>query len=116
MNTKKQADQQNKQEIVSKEDFDKLQVEFNNLQDLAQKLENQLKRAVADYQNLEKRIAEGRSELSNWATIELIKRILPSLEHFDKVMTLGRPVLSERSESKDSHWRLTFQLLLTSPN
>ncbi len=69
-----------KEEFVSKEDFDKLQLDLDGLT-------NQLKRAVADYQNLEKRVAEGRSELSNWATSELIKKLLPGLEHVDKALT-----------------------------
>ncbi len=50
------------------------------------KLEDQLKRAVADYHNLEKRVAEGRSELTTWATGELISRILPSLDHLEKAL------------------------------
>ena len=47
-------------------------------------LENQLKRAVADYQNLEKRISEGRSELTNFVGAELIKRMLPVLDHLEQ--------------------------------
>lgn len=68
-----------KQDVVSKADFDKLQEELNNLT-------NQLKRAVADYQNLEKRVIEGRSQLSEWATSELIQKILPSLDHLYKAL------------------------------
>ncbi len=49
-------------------------------------LENQLKRAVADYQNLEKRVAEGRSELMTWASGNLILQILPSLDHLEKAL------------------------------
>lgn len=49
-------------------------------------LDNQLKRAVADYQNLEKRVAEGRSELTNWATTELIKKLLAVLDHLEKAL------------------------------
>ncbi|MBI2593712.1 nucleotide exchange factor GrpE [Candidatus Daviesbacteria bacterium] len=64
-------------------------------------LDNQLKRAVADYQNLEKRVAEGRSELTNWATTGLIKKLLTVLDHFEKVVDLGRPVLSEEDKSKE---------------
>lgn len=44
-------------------------------------LENQLKRAVADYQNLEKRIAQ---EKSNWIKIankDLLLKLLPSLDN-----------------------------------
>lgn len=44
------------------------------------------KRALADYQNLEKRVAEGRSELAAWAGAEVIKKILPVMDHFDKAL------------------------------
>lgn len=50
-------------------------------------VENQLKRALADYQNLEKRVAEGRSELTNFVGGELIKRLLPVLDHLDQALT-----------------------------
>ncbi len=46
-------------------------------------LEEQLKRAVADYQNLEKRIADGRSELSLWTTNQILSKLLPVLHHFE---------------------------------
>lgn len=51
-----------------------------------EELENQLKRAVADYQNLEKRVSEGRSELTNFVGSELIKKLLPVLDHLDKAL------------------------------
>ena len=50
-------------------------------------LENQLKRAIADYHNLEKRISEGRSELTKWGTNELLVRILPVLDHLDQALS-----------------------------
>lgn len=68
------------------EDFDKLQGELDNLRDLATQLENQLKRAVADYHNLEKRVAEGRSELTRWGTSELLTKILPALDHLEQAL------------------------------
>ena len=49
-------------------------------------LDNQLKRAVADYQNLEKRVSEGRSELTKWGTAELLTRILPVLDHLEQAL------------------------------
>ncbi|MBI2338123.1 nucleotide exchange factor GrpE [Candidatus Daviesbacteria bacterium] len=49
-------------------------------------LEAQLKRAVADYHNLEKRVQEGRSELTRWGTGELLVKILPVLDHLDKAL------------------------------
>jgi molecular chaperone GrpE len=44
------------------------------------------KRALADYQNLEKRVADGRHEMAAWAGAEVIKRILPVMDHFDKAL------------------------------
>ena len=43
-------------------------------------LENQLKRALADYQNLEKRIAEEKSSWVKSANKDLILRLLPGLD------------------------------------
>ena len=44
-------------------------------------LENQLKRALADYQNLEKRIAEEKSSWVQSANKDLILRLLPGLDN-----------------------------------
>lgn len=92
---------QEKNKEVNSEEFEKLQGELDGLRDLTIQLENQLKRAVADYHNLEKRVAEGRSELTKWGTGELLVKILPVLDHLETVVEQGRPVLSEQSESKD---------------
>lgn len=43
-------------------------------------LTNQLKRALADYQNLEKRIAEEKSNWIKFANKDLILRLLPGLD------------------------------------
>lgn len=61
------------------EDIKQLEEKVNNL-------DAQLKRAVADYQNLEKRISEGRSELTKWGTSELLVKILPVLDHLDTAL------------------------------
>jgi molecular chaperone GrpE len=44
-------------------------------------LENQLKRALADYQNLEKRIAEEKSSWIRIANKDLLLRLLPGLDN-----------------------------------
>lgn len=72
--------------------------ETNQLEQRVEDLENQLKRAVADYQNLEKRISEGRSELTSFVGGELIKRMLPVLDHLEQALT----GISE--EEKQSGW------------
>ena len=61
------------------EDLEQLQSQINDL-------ENQLKRAVADYQNLEKRIDEGRSELTSFVGAELIRKLLPVLDHLNTAL------------------------------
>ena len=58
----------------------------NELEQKAADLEAQLKRALADYQNLEKRISEGRSELTSFVGGELIKRMLPVLDHLEQAL------------------------------
>ena len=60
--------------------------EQNKLEERISELENQLKRAVADYHNLEKRISEGRSELTNFMGAELVKRLLPVLDHLEQAL------------------------------
>lgn len=60
------------------------------LQSRVEDLETQLKRAVADYRNLEQRVTQSRSELSSWATGELIHKLLPVLDHLEKALA-GAP-------------------------
>lgn len=65
-------------------------VEMSEVEELTQKLEaaeSKYKRALADYQNLEKRVADGRHEMAAWAGAEVIKRILPVMDHFDKALS-----------------------------
>lgn len=56
---------------------DKKQEQDNELQNL----ENQLKRALADYQNLEKRISEEKSNWIKASNKELILKLLPVLDN-----------------------------------
>lgn len=60
--------------------------DLKQLEEKLVSLEDQLKRAVADYQNLEKRVAEGRSELSTWATSNLVRKLLTVLDHLEKAL------------------------------
>jgi molecular chaperone GrpE len=45
-----------------------------------EELEHQVKRTLADYQNLEKRVAEDRVEWLKLANKQLLQRILPALD------------------------------------
>src|SRR3990167_5643000 len=49
-----------------------------------QKFEDQLKRALADYQNLEKRVEEERKLLSRLSAGLLIEKLIPVLENLEK--------------------------------
>jgi molecular chaperone GrpE len=73
------------------DEFEKLKTDFDNLQ-------NQLKRAVADYQNLEKRVADGRAELTNWANTELLKKLVTVLDYYEKALE------GASEEDKKSGW------------
>ncbi|OGE33005.1 nucleotide exchange factor GrpE [Candidatus Daviesbacteria bacterium RIFCSPHIGHO2_02_FULL_36_13] len=65
-----------------------------------EELENQLKRAVADYQNLEKRVNEGRHELTSFVGMELVRKLLPVLDHLEQALAgVKATAMSEQSES-----------------
>ncbi len=87
-----------KNSIHNEGELSKLQTDFDNLKAQSEQLENQLKRAVADYHNLEKRVAEGRSELNNWATEDLIGKILPVMDH------LFHAIEGVEAAGQDSAW------------
>lgn len=85
MGKKQDDDNQNdtKQE-VSLEEFEAMQTELQKLQESFDSVNSQFKRALADYQNLEKRVAEGRSEINSWAVTNLLTRIAQVLHYFDQ--------------------------------
>lgn len=84
--------------VVSIEEFEKLQTEFSDLQAQFETVSGQFKRALADYHNLEKRVADGRAELANWATSQLLQKLLPSLDYLE-MATVG-----VSDEEKKSGW------------
>ena len=77
-----------KQAAVSIEDFEKLQTDFSEIQEQSEQVSGQFKRALADYHNLEKRVAEGRAEMATWAATQLIEKLLPSLDYLE-MATVG---------------------------
>lgn len=72
--------------------------ELEQLQQRVSDLEAQLKRAVADYHNLEKRVAEGRSELTRWGTGELLVKLLPALDHLEQALS------GANEQDRESGW------------
>lgn len=73
-------------------------IKIQELEEKVAQLDNQLKRAVADYRNLEQRINQGRSELTSFVGAELIRRLLPILDHLEQSLS----GISE--EEKKSGW------------
>jgi molecular chaperone GrpE len=69
----KKHEDKKEEKLVKKEEYDALK-------DLATQLENSYKRSVADYQNLEKRIAEGKSSWVKAANKDLLLKLLPGLD------------------------------------
>lgn len=59
--------------------------EIKNHQAEIERLTNSLKRALADYQNLEKRVVEEKQQFAKYAKGSLIKKILPVLDSLFKV-------------------------------
>lgn len=72
------------EKMIKIEDFEKLQKELEALQQSTITMEAQLKRAVADYHNLEKRVQEGRSELTAWGTTGLLTKMLTVLDYLEQ--------------------------------
>lgn len=76
--------QEEKKTEVTIEEFEAMQTELQALQESFNSVNGQFKRALADYQNLEKRIAEGRSEMNSWAVTNLLQRIAQVMHYFDQ--------------------------------
>lgn len=100
----KNDDQDLKQDQQAQTDQPTDDSKMSESEERVKSLEVQLKRALADYQNLEKRVAEGRSELTSWGTNELLRKLLPTLDHLDKALS------GMSDEEKKSGWAKGVQL------
>lgn len=74
----------NKKIKEDKKDNQKFQVEIDQLKQQVEEFKNKYLRALADYQNLEKRIGEERFELMKMANKNLLIKILPFLDNLEK--------------------------------
>jgi len=88
-----------KNEKNQDKDSEKQNLEFKNL-------ENQLKRALADYQNLEKRIAAERQEWIKSANKDLLLRLLPGL---DSLLLAEKHTQDEGIKISIKHFLDTFE-------
>ncbi len=69
---------------IKKPVIDKFTLEIENLKRQAEEFKNKYLRALADYQNLEKRVDEERFELMKMANKNLLVKILPFLDNLEK--------------------------------
>lgn len=80
-------DKKDKQEVHDKiqedDEVNEQQEEKNDTDEVKQRiteLEDQLKRAVADYRNLEKRVDEEKREIIKYANRDLLESLMPSFD------------------------------------
>lgn len=70
--------------------IDKFTQEIDNLKQQVEENKNKYLRALADYQNLEKRVNEERFELVKMANKSLLIKILPFLDNLEKAQVFVR--------------------------
>lgn len=69
------------EEVIETEEVkDTVGEELENLRSLSQQLDNQLKRSLADYQNLQRRVQEEKSLWIKTASKDLLLKLLPVLD------------------------------------
>jgi molecular chaperone GrpE len=99
---KKQTEEQN--EEITEKDAENEQVVA--LEEKVTDLDNKYKRALADYQNLEKRVREERSEWIKSANQQLLLRLLPAL---DTVMLASQHTEDKGIKATVDHFLSTLQ-------
>ena len=80
----KKTEKQNPEDITRKLEMEKLQIEIVELKKQVDEFKNKYLRAIADYQNLEKRVGDERFELMKMANKNLLIKILPFLDNLEK--------------------------------
>src|SRR3989339_1583322 len=72
------------EDLGKKLETEKLQLEIVSLKEQVDEFKNKYLRAMADYQNLEKRVGDERFELMKMANKNLLIKILPFLDNLEK--------------------------------
>jgi len=72
------------EKLNKKLELEKIQLEIVALKQQVEEFKNKYLRAIADYQNLEKRVNEERFELMKMANKNLLIKILPFLDNLEK--------------------------------
>ena len=60
--------------------------ELAKLKKRIEELEENWKRALADYQNLEKRVSDEKQGFAKWANARLLDKLLPVLDSLEKAV------------------------------
>lgn len=84
--------------------------EIKNLEGRVASLEDLLKRAVADYQNLEKRVHEDSMSVVNRSRAELLKKMVPVLDHLEAALN------GADEEDRQSGWLKGVELAVKELN
>ena len=80
----KKTDKSSSEDLTKKVEFEKLHLEIVTLKDQVNEFKNKYLRAIADYQNLEKRVGDERFELMRMANKNMLVKILPFLDNLEK--------------------------------
>ena len=80
----KNTDKHNPEDLTKKLEMEKLNLEILELKQQVDEFKNKYLRAIADYQNLEKRVGDERFELMRMANKNLLIEILPFLDNLEK--------------------------------
>lgn len=83
-NKAKKTVKTNPEEEIKKVEAEKLNQQIVSLQQQVEEFKNKYLRALADYQNLEKRVSDERFELMKMANKNLLIKILPFLDNLEK--------------------------------
>lgn len=101
------------QAITKEEQKSEAVFETNNEQKIKDRLievENQYLRLLADYQNLQKRVAQEKEELYKYAASKTIEILLPALDTFDYARSSVKP--DSKAEKIVEDFNLVFEMLL----
>ena len=80
----KKTGKSNQEDLTKKLELEKIQLEIVALKQQVDEFKNKYLRAIADYQNLEKRVGEERFELMKMSNKNLLVKILPFLDNLEK--------------------------------
>lgn len=94
------------------ESQDDLTIENEKLREKLKDMENKYLRALADYQNLQKRSGQEKEDLYKFASQKTIELLLPALDTFEYARSTLKP--ESKTEKIIEDFNLVFEMLLKS--